>query len=319
MNPIDFSPYIKEIGRGARGARGLSYDDARASFSALLKGDVSDVQLGAWWLAQRIKGETSEELHAFVDAMHDAVAWQIEATSEERPLVVLPCYNGARQLPNLTALLAHALIVRKFDVLMQGVIADPSRETTYSICHALGVPIAESKSTAQAALSEQHQTFVPIGAIHPKLATLLARRWQIGVRSVPHTVAKLLNPSTQPVFHIVALTHGDYIERMTAHLQTHRLSGAVFRGCEGEPVLHPKRKVEVRLFRKGESLIREWPGVESHDLPDTCDAATTVAYIREVIGGARPMPAWIDWLAQEMHLLAHDNDNENSKDSKLAR
>ena len=75
----------------------------------MLAGEVSDVQLGAFWLAMRIKGETLEELSAFVEAMQESLAFRVEAT---QPVVILPCYNGARQLPNLTPLLAWALAQR---------------------------------------------------------------------------------------------------------------------------------------------------------------------------------------------------------------
>jgi anthranilate phosphoribosyltransferase len=309
---LDFRNVIKEIGRGARGARGLPPALARESFAALLNAEVDDVQIGAWWAAQRIKGETAEELHAFVEAMHDTMAWRIDRTANARPLAVLPCYNGARQLPNLVPLFAHALALRGFDVLMHGVMSDPARETTYSMCRALGFSIAETQAETENALREKHRVFVPINAIHPKLAALLAQRWQIGVRSAPHTVVKLLNPATASsnvVMQVVALTHGDYIDRMAEYLQAHRLSGAVFRGCEGEPVLHPKRKVPIQLFQNGACFIHEWNGVESHDLPDTCDVATAVAYIQSVIEARREMPAWIDGLAQQMHSNAHDEAN----------
>jgi anthranilate phosphoribosyltransferase len=312
---LDFRSVIKEIGRGARGARGLEPHIARESFAALLNAEIDDVQLGAWWTAQRIKGETAEELHAFVEAMHDTMAWRVDRAVNARPLAVLSCYNGARQLPNLVPLFAHALAARGFDVLMHGVMSDPARVTTYSMCHALNLPIAESQAETENALREKHIAFMPIGAIHPKLAALLARRWQIGVRSAPHTVVKLLNPtsaSSNNVMQVVALTHGDYIDRMAEYLQAHRLSGAVFRGCEGEPVLHPKRNVAVQLFQRGTTHMHEWHGVATHDLPDTCDVATTVAYIQSVIDQARDMPPWIDRLAQQMHSSVHEHESHNT-------
>ncbi len=315
---MDFRSVIKEIGRGARGARGLEPHLARQSFAALLNAEVDDVQLGAWWAAQRIKGETAEELHAFVEAMHDTAAWRVDRIdhgANARPLAVLPCYNGARQLPNLVPLFAHALAARGFDVLMHGVVADPARETTYSICHALNLPITETQAETENALREKHIVFVPIDAIHPKLAALLSRRWQIGVRSAPHTVVKLLNPTSTPsknVMQVVALTHGDYIDRMAEYLQAHRISGAVFRGCEGEPVLHPKRNVTVQLFQNGVAHMREWNGVAAHDLPDTCDVATAVAYTQSVIDQTRDMPPWIDWLAQQMHSSVHEHESNNT-------
>ena len=301
---MNFHAIIKEVGRGARGARGLSPDIAREAFAALLNGEVSDVQLGAWWLAMRIKGETAEELGAFVDAMQATLAFRV---ASDKPVVVLPCYNGARQLPNLTPLLAWALAQLGGKVLLHGVRADPSRVTTFALFEALGFPIAQSGVDAEQALTSAGFAFAPLDAIHPKLAALIANRWRIGVRSTPHTVTKLLQPIDGPSLRVVALTHGDYIERMAAHFASIQgASAAVFRGCEGEPVLHPKRAVPVQIFQNGASFMREWPGVATHDLPDTCDIATTVAYIASVIQGKRDMPPWIDWLAQLVLEATHE-------------
>ena len=310
VNPMNFHAIIKEVGRGARGARGLEPHIARQAFTALLDGEVSDVQLGAWWLAMRIKGETAEELAAFVEAMQATLAFQV--TSSE-PVVVLPCYNGARQLPNLTPLLAWALAQRGGKVLLHGVRTDPSRVTTFALFDALGFVIAQCGKDAERALTSDGFAFAPLDAIHPKLAALIANRWRIGVRSTPHTVTKLLQPVAGRSLRVVALTHGDYIERMSAHLASlPGASAAVFRGCEGEPILHPKRAVPVQIFQNGASYMREWPGVITHDLPETCDIATTVAYIESVIHGKRKMPPWIDWLAQQVLEASHEIDNRQS-------
>lgn len=301
---MNFHAIIKEVGRGARGARGLEPHIAREAFTALLNGEISDVQLGAWWLAMRIKGETAEELAAFVGAMQATLAFQV-ASAE--PVVVLPCYNGARQLPNLTPLLAWTLAQRGAKVLLQGVRADPSRVTTFALFEALGFAVAESGEAAARAFAATGFAFAPLDAIHPKLAVLIANRWRIGVRSTPHTVAKLLQPIAGPSLRVVALTHGDYIERMSAHLASvPGASAVVFRGCEGEPILHPKRAVPVQIFQNSASFMHDWPGVTAHDLPDTCDIATTVAYIESVIQGKREMPPWIDWLARQVLKATHE-------------
>jgi len=307
---MNFSSVIKEVGRGARGARGLETDAAREAFAALLSGEVNDIQLGAWWLAMRIKGETPMELAAFVEAMQASLAWRVQS---DKPVAVLPCYNGARQLPNLTPLFAWALAQRGVKVLLHGVRSDPARVTTFELFTALGFPIAEQASEAERALTSVGVAFAPIDSIQPQLAALLNRRWQIGVRSTPHTIAKLLLPTDGTAVRVVALTHGDYIERMSSYFASLPEARAlVFRGCEGEPVLHPKRAVPLHIFRNGTTVMREWPGVAEHDLPDTHDIATTVAYIESVIRGVRPMPPWIDVLAQEVHDLTHEVHTDHS-------
>ncbi len=301
---MNFTPIIKEVGRGAKGARGLNATTAQEAFTALLAGEVSDIQLGAWWLAMRIKGETPEELAAFVESMQATLAFRIKST---QPVVVLPCYNGARQLPNLTYLLAWAIAKLGVAVVMHGVRTDPTRVTTFQIFQSMGFPFSDSEYQTSMALDHVGFAFVPLDALHPKLDRLISNRWRIGVRSTPHTVTKLLQPIDGPSVRVIALTHGDYIDRMGAYIATQPDAKAlVFRGCEGEPVLHPKRAVHVQIFQNGASVMHDWPGVAAHDLPDTCGIATTVAYIESVIRGERPMPLWIDWLARHVHDLAYE-------------
>ncbi|MET0980575.1 MAG: DNA-binding protein YbiB, partial [Telluria sp.] len=67
-NPFPAARFIKEIGRGVKGARSMTREDAAALYGAMLEGRVSDLELGAILLAMRIKGESVEELAGFMDA-----------------------------------------------------------------------------------------------------------------------------------------------------------------------------------------------------------------------------------------------------------
>ena len=114
---MGISQYIKEIGRGKQGARSLSREHAADLFGQVLDGAVTDLEVGAFCMAMRIKGETPEEMAGFLDATH-ARMHHVPAGGE--PVVVLPSYNGARKLPVLTPLLALLLARRGLPVLIHG-------------------------------------------------------------------------------------------------------------------------------------------------------------------------------------------------------
>ena len=99
------APYIREIGRGKEGARSLSVAQAFDLMSRLLDGQISDLELGGFALAMRVKGESPDELTAFVAAAQQRV---MAMPAADRP-IALPSYNGARKQPNLTPLLAALL------------------------------------------------------------------------------------------------------------------------------------------------------------------------------------------------------------------
>src|SRR6185437_5283427 len=114
---MSIAPYLKVIGRGKQGARALDREQAADLFGQVLDGTVTDLEIGAFCLAMRIKGETPEELAGFLDATHARLAL-FPATG--RPLVVLPSYNGARRLPVLTPLLALLLAREGLPVFVDG-------------------------------------------------------------------------------------------------------------------------------------------------------------------------------------------------------
>src|SRR5690606_32414763 len=114
---------------------------------AILAGRVSDLELGALLLAWRIKGESPEELAGFLDAAEPSYRTWDAPASAFAP-VVIPSYNGARQLPNLTPLLALLLARSGVPVLVHGVEAVPGRVGTAEILARLG--LAPVQGAAQA-------------------------------------------------------------------------------------------------------------------------------------------------------------------------
>ena len=64
----DIASYIREIGRGKDGARPLDAVQAHDLMSRVLDRSVSDLEIGAFALAMRIKGELVEELVSFLAA-----------------------------------------------------------------------------------------------------------------------------------------------------------------------------------------------------------------------------------------------------------
>ena len=127
----DWTSFIKQVGRGARGARDLPESDAEELFGAMLDGEVPEMELGALWIAYRIKGESLGELRGFCTAVAKRIA-RIDVPDGPMP-VILPSYNGARRLPNMTPLLAMLLAREGIPVLMHGVADSYGRVTTISI------------------------------------------------------------------------------------------------------------------------------------------------------------------------------------------
>ena len=152
---MDFAPIIKEIGRGAKGAKPLGEDAAEALFAHLLDDEVPDMELGAILLCMRVKGEAADEISGFKRAM-DARTARIEVPPGPR-CVLLPTYNGARKQANLMPLVARLLAQRGVPVLIQGRHDFDSRVSPFELLAALGVEAAPSPGDAARELYEREE------------------------------------------------------------------------------------------------------------------------------------------------------------------
>lgn len=288
---MSIAPYIKEIGRGKEGARALTREQARDLLCQVLDGRVSDLELGAFAIAMRIKGESVEELAGFLQATRDRCL----PIAPGRPLVVLPSYNGARKLPNLTALLALMLAREGVAVLVHGMPDDPGRVTTAEIFRDLGLAPAETPGDLERRWARGEPAYIRTEHLCPPLARLLDVRWVIGLRNPGHTVAKLLDPGEG--LRVVNYTHPEYGTLLTQFLQATAAHAMLLRGTEGEPFADPRRTPRMDVFLAGRPRpelgipAREGVLTDLPLLPAQCDAATTARYIQAVVSGARPAPA----------------------------
>ena len=138
--------YIRVIGRGKDGARALDRAQAHDLMSQLLDGTLSDLEVGAFALAMRIKGESLEELIGF---LRGACARAASRSRRRVPWCCCPRYNGARKLPNLTPLLALLLAREGVPVLVHGLARRPARVTTRRRSSSeLGLPLARDAGDA---------------------------------------------------------------------------------------------------------------------------------------------------------------------------
>lgn len=299
---MSISQYIKEIGRGKDGARSLTREQASDLFGQVLDGTVTDLEVGGFCLAMRIKGETPEEMAGFLDATHVRLQ-RLPQGHHARGLttVVLPSYNGARKLPVLTPLLALLLAREGAAVLVHGTATEDRRVTSEAVFTALGQAAQPSVNALQAG----ECAFVPTELLHPGLKRLLDVRRAVGLRNPAHSLVKLMNPCAGRALIVGSYTHPEYAVSMA---QTFALVGAhalLLRGTEGEPVADARRTPQMDAFRDGERILLQ-PAQEGSlaslpELPRDISAEATAAYIRDVLDGRLPVPAPI--ALQVAHIL----------------
>jgi anthranilate phosphoribosyltransferase len=299
LAPFPAARFIKEIGRGKKGARSMSRNDAYQLYAAMLDGRVSDLEMGGIMLAMRIKGESVDEIAGFLDAA-EASFDKLAAPAIDHAPVVIPSYNGSRSMANLTPLLALLLARAGVPVLIHGVTRDPGRVTTAEILQELGFSFAQTGQQAQAQFARREPVFMPIDALAPRMSRLLAMRRILGVRNSTHTLVKIMQPFEGPALRLVSYTHPEYLAMLTGYFTTaaprERGDAFLMRGTEGETVANAKRAQQIEWIHDGERTVlvqKQAPVDALPSLPMESDAATTARWIEAVLAGGQPVPASI--------------------------
>lgn len=291
---MDYRKIIKEIGRGKNHARDLDVDTARALYTAILRGDVLDLELGGILLALRIKGEGEAEMQGFYAAMAQET---LRLTPPEgRPLpVVIPSYNGARKQANLTPLLAMLLARLGFPVVVHGISEDPDRVITETILGLLGVEPTYSEGQAQAQLSEALPVYIPISTLCPPMAKQLALRWRLGVRNSAHTLAKLATPfEASSALRLASVSHPEYLTRVAHFFTTIGGKALLMQGTEGEVYANPMRCPQINFIdgHGVHTLSERQPDSEPGHviLPADKNAEETARWTARCLAGQEAVP-----------------------------
>lgn len=305
---MDFPALIKELGRGARGARDLTREQAEALFGAMLDGTVPELELGAILIALRVKGESTDEVAGFLTAMQARTA-PMQAPEGPRT-VLLPSFNGARKQANLMPLVALLLAREGVPVLIFGRHDFDSRISPFELLQALGLRESESLAAAQARLAAERLAVLPLSLLNPGLNALMALRPRLGLRNSAHSLAKLLDPfPAGRAVRVVAVTHPEYLDSMGAALPTLTIGGGralLMRASEGEAYAHLRRKAHLIGFQDGQTSPLHPPDTTDLDWPlsPACAPADNAALIEAILAGQAPVPPRIAEQVEVLRLLA---------------
>jgi anthranilate phosphoribosyltransferase len=325
--PFPATKYIREIGRGAKNARGLSKQDTQELFSAMLTGNVSDMELGALLMAWRIKGESTEELAGMLDAAHLTCHYlsskatnTLQSKNSAVLPVVIPSYNGARKQPNLVPLLAMLLAREGVPVLVHGTTVFSNRTTSAMIFKELGVPICATMQDAENYLANDRLAFLPIEVLSPELASMLAKRDVIGVRNSAHTIVKMLQPignhQEDEALRLVNYTHPEYLHTLTEYFSAYSANVLLARGTEGEAVADARRRGNILRIVNGQRYLAAEVQKGSVDtiveLPDGLDIKATADYIKAVLAGSHAVPKPILEQVKVISQIAFEAINQRS-------
>jgi anthranilate phosphoribosyltransferase len=258
-----FAQYVRILGKGKNGSRALNYQEAYDAFSMILKGEVLDLQLGAFLMLLRVKEESVDELAGFVQATRDQLNFeQIEVDLD------WSSYAGKRKHYPWFLLAALTLAKQGYRIVMHGAAGHTiNRIYTEQVLEYLGYPICHSQDEVKNQLDLHHFAYLPLAVISPVLSDLIAMRNVLGLRSPIHTLARLINPFNATAT-LQAIFHPAY---RSSHQQTAfrlgYLNSAVIKGEGGEFERNPDAKTLICGIQNGQCYEHELPKLTENRSP----------------------------------------------------
>lgn len=251
-----FAPYIRIIGKGKRGARGLSRTEAREAMGLLLDGEVEETQLGAFLMLLRHKEESAEELAGFTEAVRQRL---------DAPAIAVdldwPSYAGKRRHLPWYLLAAKCLAQQGVRILLHGGDAHTAgRLYTEQLLEPLGIGRCPDWPAVASALDRGNLAFIGLGAWMPRLQHMIDLRSVLGLRSPIHSLARLLNPLAARCC-LQSIFHPGYQE---PHREASRLLGdnaIVIKGEGGEVEINPDVISHLYGASNGAAWDEEWPAL----------------------------------------------------------
>ncbi|MBX8485593.1 glycosyl transferase family protein [Pseudomonas cichorii] len=289
-----FAQFVRILGKGKRGARNLTREEAREAMGMLLDEKVEDTQLGAFLMLLRHKEESPEELAGFTEAVRErltAPPMQVD--------IDWPTYAGKKRHLPWYLLAAKCLAQNGIKVLLHGGGAHTAgRLYTEQLLGLLDIPLCRNWQAVESALEQHNLAFIPLGDWAPQLQRMIDLRNTLGLRSPIHSLARVLNPLNARCG-LQSIFHPGY---QSVHREASTLLGdnaIVVKGDGGEIEINPDTISHLYGTSNGQAWDEEWPALSPrrHVKPATLEPQQLVALWRGEIEDSYPQLALISTIA----------------------
>lgn len=260
---------IKTVGKGERGRKPLTFDQANKVMGEYLDGQIDDDQMAMLFMLIRVQNETHDEIGGFVTAFQQRIT-NIQTDYD------WPCYAGKRPSAGKPWHLIAAKIMAEngHRVLLHGYKEKESdREHAETYLDAMQVSRALNVEHAQHLLDQHNIAYLPLACFAPKAIQMLEWKNRYGLRTPTNTVVRALNPG-KAKYGIRGSFHPGF-QQLHAEIEQSvgQSSHSVvsFKGQSGESEYNPK--VSQTLWRSDSC------GVSSHYWPENMLETIKVASI----------------------------------------
>ncbi len=222
---IEFSSILDKLVYG----EDLKGDEAEGALQRIIRGEVPNEQVAAFLTAMRAKGETTEELTAFVRVMREAA---VKPEVNVGGAVDL-CGTGGDSSGTFNISTASMFVVAGADVpvLKHGNRSVSSKSGSADVLEELGAVIDLDKEQVKEVFEEAGLVFMFAPNFHPAMKHVMPARRSMGIRTFFNILGPLLNPAgvkrqmigayskniAREIAHILANLDSEFAYTVNAH------------------------------------------------------------------------------------------------------
>ena len=268
----------------------LTADEAAGLMARMMDEELTPIQLAAFLIALRAKGETADEVVGFARTMR-ARARQIEVEGS----LADTCGTGGDGSGTFNISTAAALIVAACGqpVAKHGNRAASGRCGSADVLETLGVDVALPPEGVARCIEEAGIGFLFAPAFHPAMKFAAIPRRELGVRTVFNLLGPLTNPA-QPRFQLLGVSSADLLDLMAeAAAKLGVVAALVVHSDDGTDEISVAGPTSVREVRAGGirayEVTPEEFGVARAEAGSVKggDPETNAAILRDVLAGNR--------------------------------
>jgi anthranilate phosphoribosyltransferase len=209
--------------------RALDGTQASAAMTAMMQGDATEAQIGAFLLGLRTKGETVEEMEALAGTM---LSFAVPVHAPEP--VIDTCGTGGDRAGTFNISTIAALVVAGagVPVAKHGNRAATSHCGSADLLEELGVNIELDAEGVERCLDEAGIGFMFARTFHPAMAHVAPVRAELKVPTVFNFLGPLTNPA-RPYAQVVGVADERMLPLMAEVLARRGTRALLFRGVDG--------------------------------------------------------------------------------------
>lgn len=269
----------------------LSIDESMSIISEIIEGKATDVQIGSFITALRMKGETVDEITGCALVMREK-ATHIDTGNE---IVVDTCGTGGDSKCTFNISTAAAFVVAGagLKVAKHGSTASSSHCGSADVLKLLGVRVEADPETVERCIREVNIGFLLAPLLHSSMKHAVIPRREIGIKTIFNILGPLTNPARtkRQVIGVYDAKLTDIVAKVLKNLGTEH--AFVVYGYDGLDEITTTDKTKVCELKNGKIksyyITHESFGIEKAEIRDFVvhSPEESAAAINKVLSGKK--------------------------------